>query len=698
MVNQQEQSDLRWRKKRVKINMDPRKSMGVKLFLFFFITVFVIVGVVGTQSYRIAKDSILDEVSNSSEQTIIQARKNLDLVFDKYKDYSLEYIADENFMNNLKIFVEKQKGSLDYLSQQKEITANIRKTLSSMKNINGVTVFNLDGTGAASTYQINMNAIDKQDWFKSALNTRGEDMWIPSRQAGFVGGKNSIGLVRVLRDYDGPIAVLLVEINVDALASQLNDMKLTSSSAEGKGGIMMFDPASQGVIYAKDASQIGEQSHFMEFDDYSPDSVEGVFTTKQADGNNYLAIYNQSEVTGWVLTGEVRISDLLSSADRILLFIIIALALSAAVSILLGYIMVRIFANPLTQLKDLMNEGARGNLTVRIPVTSKDEIGQLGTSFNQMMEGILILVQQTGESAKQVMNSAIQLTESSKLTSASATEISAATEQIAQGATSLAREAERGNDLSGIIINRMENVVESNLEMNRAANEVNQFSGQGAAYMEELMEKTKSAEMITRDMMNKVNGLRETTSSINNILSVMSALTQQTNILSLNATIEAARAGEAGRGFAVVANEIRKLADESKQSIEVVGSITKKIQEEMNNTVDTLVGAYPLYQSQAEKVRDTSNILIQVKEQMDEFIQKSEEVTDSVQELNRAQQELNASITNVSAVSEETSASAQQVASISIEQLGMSNRLVDLSTELDNLSEALQKSLSSFRI
>src|SRR5690606_24551279 len=132
-----------------------------------------------------------------------------------------------------------------------------------------------------------------------------------------------------------------------------------------------------------------------------------------------------------------------------------------------------------------------------------------------------------------------------------------ATEEIASGATSLAVEAERGSDLTERMGVRMAGVNEAGGQMAESAAEVERASEQGTQYMAVLIEKTGMTEQMTRNMVDKVDRLKESTRSIRKILDVLNNVAKQTNILSLNATIEAARAGAAGKGFMVVADEIR---------------------------------------------------------------------------------------------------------------------------------------------
>lgn len=148
----------------------------------------------------------------------------------------------------------------------------------------------------------------------------------------------------------------------------------------------------------------------------------------------------------------------------------------------------------------------------------------------------------------------------------------------------------------------------------------------------------------------------------------------------------------------VVADEIRKLADQSKESIDVVGDITETIQREIDETVQVLSEAYPIFQEQTRSVKEADTIFHSVQQQMGEFIQHLDEVTSSVQQLEEAQTVLSEAMSNVSAVSQESSATSEEVASLTTEQLKVSDGLVQLSSQLESLSKSLQESLSKFTV
>lgn len=345
-----------------------------------------------------------------------------------------------------------------------------------------------------------------------------------------------------------------------------------------------------------------------------------------------------------------------------------------------------------------MREGERGNLLVRARLKNRDEIGELGKSFNEMMEKVSQLVKQTNDSAMQVLQHSTVLLESSRKTQLSAKEINGASNEIAAGASSLADEAERGNELTTSIGEKMRTVTEANVRMSAAAESMLGVSARGIASMSVLTEKTSTTEQMTLLMVEKVGKLKESTSSVRNILEVLTKLTKQTNILSLNAAIEASRAGAAGKGFMVVAEEIRKLADQSRDSINVVGAITGTILAEIDETVAVLSEACPLFREQISSVKEADAIFNDVRYNMEQFVLQFGGVVESIRQLEQMQAVLSGAVSNVSAVSQQSSSTSEQVASLTAEQLNVCGSLVVLAEQLDSLSAGLRGSLSRFTV
>jgi methyl-accepting chemotaxis protein len=462
----------------------------------------------------------------------------------------------------------------------------------------------------------------------------------------------------------------------------------------GEGGTVQIVNTANKYIYTDAAEKIGKDSPFP----LAKEQLDKDYNSLKSDNGDYQVVFYKSPVSGWLILGGMPISELVRDAKQIFKVTWIIALLAALAAVAIGYFVVRMIGRPLINLRNLMQEGAQGNLKVRANFKSQDEIGQLGKSFDTMMEQITSLVQQTSISASQVLETAAELSNSSKITATSAKEIAVATEEISAGASGLAAESEKGNELTNQIGQKMKNVIEANLEMGTAAADVQSSSEQGTKYMSDLIAKTNVTETMIRNMVEKVDKLKESTRSIRKILEMLNNITKQTNILSLNATIEAARAGAAGKGFMVVADEIRKLADQSRQSINVVGEITETIQREIDETVGALSNAYPIFQEQIVSVKEADTIFKQVQNHMSGFIVRLSNVSDSISELDQSQAILSDAMSNVSAVAQESLATSEQVASLSQEQLSISESLVKLAEKLEDLSNSLNDSLTRFRI
>ncbi|REK77811.1 methyl-accepting chemotaxis protein [Paenibacillus paeoniae] len=654
---------------------------------------------VGLLAYSEAKTMVEKKVSDASLQTINQVASNLNVVFKTYEDLSLQLLIDKDFHAIVK---ELATSNDDYekFEAARRLGDKMQSFTLSNNSIKGVMLLPLSDklhvVAAGSSLSTRAEPLMKTEWYQKTIELNGRVNWIAPQPTGMsmIPDKPTITLTRLLKNTVSSEAgyMLLLEIEADTIANRYSEVVLGDESElaiiDGNGNyVIADDEAKIGKTASISLPVSGEQA------------LAGSPKLHTSDGVEVLAVYQKLQSMDWRIAGTIPVQQLVKDAESIRDLTLVTALAAIVLAIAIGMLVIIAIARPLVNICNLMMEGARGNLAVRSTIGKRqDEIGTLSVSFNAMMEQITALARQTTKSAQDVLLTASELTEASRKTSASAKEIAVATEEIAGGASSLAVEAERGNELAAHINGQMKKVISANEEMVVSAASVEQSSQQGTAYMSGLIQKTGMTEEMTRSMVEKVDALKESTGSIVKILDVLNNLTKQTNILSLNAAIEAARAGAAGKGFMVVADEIRQLADQSRQSIDVVAQITGKIRSEIDETVHVLSEAYPLFQAQIASVKEANDIFVSVQGQMAQFAQRLDDATSSIGQLEQSQDVLAEAMTNVSTVAEEASATSEEVASLSSEQMHISDNLVLLSEKLDAVSRGLKDSLSHFKL
>jgi len=677
-------------------NMNPLQSVGTKLFFYIFGGILACVLTMGIMAYNESKSIIATKVSESGQQTINQLAVNLNNILKKYDDITLQIMVDPAFHELVETIRDKQLGEYEKFEATKDMSSKLQSIIFGNDHINGMALIpvnpDVNIITAGSAQHSKVEQLLEEPWLEEVKELNGRTLWLDSRSTGLTSTNSnaSFGVARLLKNTTSSQAqfVVLLDISTKGILDELKKISL------GDGSELSIVNANNSYMVNEENDKVMTESLF-KLDGSDQNSV----STNVEGIGEVLLMHTKLEYTNWYLVGNIPVEELVKDTVVIRDLTINLAVIAALIAIGIAAIVILTIGRPLIKLRDLMQEGAKGDLTVRSTVKKrKDEIGQLSNSFDQMMEQITHLAVQTKNSADAVLTTASTLTEASTKTAISAKEIAVATEEIANGSTSLAVEAERGNDITQMINEQMQQVIHANEQMVQSAYDVEQASGKGTAYMAELIEKTGLTEVMTREMVTKVDSLKDSTRSIVQILDVLNAVTKQTNILSLNATIEASRAGNAGRGFMVVANEIRELADQSTQSIDVVAQITDRIQSEIVETVDVLSKAYPMFQEQIHSVKEANVIFESVQGQMSGLITKLEEVTQSVQKLEASQHVLNEAMSNVSAVAEQSSATSEEVASLSSEQLSVSDNLVILSTELSQVSSALKETLSQFKV
>lgn len=616
------------------------------------------------------------------------ANEKLDYIFKDFQSVSSQIQTNNELIDQIWKLLYYDVDQNERVAAHRKILSSMNNLLLSNPNVTGIYILNEKGSFGTSNQKIPTNFIE-QDWYKRTLDLNGNFNWLPPREQGYLGlGKENtkqFAVAQVLKNsVNDTIGVLLIELDANLLMEMLTKMKLES------GNVLLRDFSGQVIASA-------DQLFTDQMGSIKLDETAGQLSIK-ADGKDALVVYKVSDVTTWALIGVIPKEYLYVEANYIFRITIICAISAALLALVIGYLIVRNIGRPLVQIRDLMQTGAKGNLTVKSNHQSKDEIGQLGSSFNEMIHNITSLISDTSILSEKVLDTANAIVAGSEITSTSAKEIAIATESIASGASTLAEEAMRSNEITQNTHAQLLSVVESNSEMAVSASEVRHISEQGIHHMNNLMTDTYTAERTLRTMADKVGHLKESTGSIEKIIEVMEQVNQKTNILSLNAAIEASRVGAAGKGFMVVAQEMRSLADQSRESIQVVAEIIRAIQEEITGTVSSFMDSQQIYSAQVNSVKEANAIFQSVHDAMEIVISKLGDSTTSIEHLRLSQIALGESIGNVSAVSQQASAISEEVASQSNEQLKISDDLVELSIQLKQLSAALKESLSKFQI
>lgn len=601
---------------------------------------------------------------------------------------------DNQVMRNLES-LDLLPKSADILSMDKfQQERALRKLAEGRFN----TIYFTDGTGAMSfttdPNQIGVSAAD-MTWYTEAMKGTS---YISDASVDETSKQPYIYIsTPVLDQYQKPAAVIGAKMDLNFMQQLVKEAKIGEQGiayiVDGNGVVLAHKDFKEKVLtfYNAAENKIKGAQNIV-------DGISGATIYKNDKGKDVYGVFTKLPSSGWGMITELPVSEAMQpvkdATGKITWMAIVAFILAVIGSLVIAIMITK----PLKNMSKIAFLVKGGDLSKRIKVTAKDEIGDLQIAFNQMTDSLSGVLSEVGVAVEEITNMSYKLSDGVQISSAATQQITAIVESVAEGAQSQINSV---NTTAAITREISEGVVvtaNKTQTVAQAATDAAHIAKEGSQNINIINEKIIGIKDNVVNSAKLVEKLGNKSAEVTGMVKVIRDIAGKTNMLALNAAIEAARAGEAGKGFAVVANEIRNLAEQTREASKSIETLLIEIKKETDYTVTSMNQGLIEVEAGTVAIGATYSTFNKIIEEIHVVAGEINTVSESVLGLKGETERIINSIDEINEIAETTSLGTQSVLAGTEEQASSMQEINTLASGLSDMAVTLKGIIAKFKM
>ncbi|MBR6713407.1 MAG: cache domain-containing protein [Selenomonadaceae bacterium] len=471
------------------------------------------------------------------------------------------------------------------------------------------------------------------------------------------------------------------------------------------GKVTIFNGDTRVATTVKDAAgnrQVGTKASEAVIDNVI---TQGKFFVGKASvmGEDHYAAYQPIKDTTGKTIGMLFVGVSVHEMDDVRDNLILSIALAVVVIVILcglasNYVIGKMVGQ-VGEVVGAVKKVSAGNLRIDdLEIKSRDELGTLSESINDMKHKLKNLMTKISECSERVAASSEELTAGTQQTNESITVVAQNIEVLTQGTVDQERTIETLEERIQDMHDRMDDLRTTATQMEQIAIDSANNAALGKEKVEAAVDVMKNIEQQVSSSAQVIGELGKRSDEIGQIVETISGIAGQTNLLALNAAIEAARAGEQGRGFSVVAEEVRKLAEQSSEAAGNIAKLIATIQQDTTSAVESIEQGNQSVKEGTKSVAETGKAFIDIETQASKLTENVSRSLKDIVAVDASNKEILTAVEHVKAIANRSSENASSVSAATQEQSAAMQEVADASKTLSELANEMRGEVAQFKL